>query len=103
MKNKTLTENVRNMFIERFDKLGINYEGLKIGNFTEVGLECRIPTLLVFENIPRDPNIYEEVISALFDIVDILGISDEYDSAFDFLLVTSQTDAFNDKVDMEEF
>ena len=103
MKNKTLTENVRNMFIERFNKLGVNYEGLRIGNFTEVGLECRIPTLLVFKNIPRDPDIYEDIISALFDIVDTLGIDNKYDSAFDYLLVTSQTDAFDDRVDMEEF
>lgn len=102
MKNKTLTENVRNMFIERFDKHGINYEGLRIGDFIDVELECRIPTTFVFENISQNPATVWEVIGILFDIVDTLGIDNKYDSAFDYLLVTSQTDAFDNRVDMED-
>lgn len=103
MKNKTLTENVRNMFIERFDMHNIDYKGLRIGDFIDVELECLIPTLFVFGDTLQNPTTVWEVIGILFDILDTLGISDKYDSAFDYLLVTSQTDAFDDRVDMEEF
>lgn len=103
MKNKTLTENVRNMFIERFNKHNINYEGLWVGDFIDVELECLIPTLFIFGNTSQDPTLVWEVIGILFDILDTLGMSDKYDGSFEFLLVTSKTDVFDDRKDLEDF
>ena len=103
MKNKTLTENVRNMFIERFNEHSIDYEGLRIGDFIDVELECLIPTLFIFGNTSQDPALVWEVIGILFDILDTLGMSDRYDGSFEFLLVTSKTDVFDDRKDLEYF
>lgn len=100
--SKTLTERVRNLFVEKFEELGIDYTGLKIGSFTEVGVECKIPTMLIFKNVPKDPDILDAIETAYFSIIDILEVDERYDTRFDFLVITTKTDAFCNE-ELEEF
>ena len=100
--SKTLTENVRKLFVEKFEELGIDYTGLKIGSFEEVGVECKIPTTLVFKDITITSDLLDSITTAYFDILDILEVKDCYNDKFDFFYLTTNEDVYN-REDMEEF
>lgn len=100
--SKTLTERVRKLFVEKFEELGIDYAGLRIGSFEEVGIECKIPTTLVFKDITITSELLDSITAAYFDILDILEVKDYYSDKFDFFYLTTNKDVYN-REDMEEF
>ena len=91
----TMTQNVRDLFAKRFEENGIDITGLRVGNFTNVGLECPIPLFWLFNDLFNDIDLQFKIESVVFRVVDELGMDDtKYSANFDWIHVTDNEQVF---------
>lgn len=88
-----MTEKVKDMFKESFKEAGVTWKHIYVGDFVNVGLECPIPTTIVFDTDME--NFYLlDVDVAFFKVLWALNIDDKYDGEFEFLRTTDDVSVF---------
>lgn len=92
----TMTQRVRDLFKQRFEENGISTEGLRVGGFVDVGIECKIPLTWLFKQ-KLDIDEKFKVDNIYFDVIRELEIDDKYSADFDWIWITSDASTVTSK------
>lgn len=98
----TMTKRVRDLFKQKFEEAGINCTGLRVGDFIDVDLECKIPLTWLFTDLGGRTENKLSIESIYFNVVDELGVADKFSAEFDWILVTDKSGLCDNRV-MEDF
>lgn len=98
-----MTPKVRDLFKEKFEEVGISCEGLRVGDFVDVGLECKIPLTWLFSDLGKDDvHRVHQAEDIYFNVINTLDVKDEYSAVFDWICITDDISFAEAKVE-EDF